>query len=104
MNIIKNAPRMSDGWYYPVADKWWGEIHRNALCGYVDNCYAPHKAMYIEVNINKSEVNDVCNFIWYNINKLQSKFQIFHICDYSYMLRNDCPDIRVIIIEIYAKR
>lgn len=104
MNIIKNAPRMSDGWYYPVGDKWWYKIKQNVL-----NCYAvsfdtPNKTMYIEIATNKTEIDDICNSIRNKLDELQNKSQIFYICNYGYMLRDECPNIRVIIIEIYAKR
>ena len=103
MRIITSPPDELEGWYYPRGDNWWGKIHRS-LNDYIDSFNTPNKMLCVEVDTNKDKTDDICKFIRDNINKLRDEFPICYICDYGFMLRDKRPDIRVIIIEMYAKR
>lgn len=103
MRIITDFPSEKDGWYYPRRDNWWGKIQRS-LNEYIDSFNTPNKFICVEVDTNRDEISDICSFIRNNMEELQSKFPICDVCDYGFMLRDKRPNIRVIIIEMYAKR
>lgn len=103
MRIITGFPSEKEGWYYPRGDNWWGKIQRS-LNEYVDNYNTPNKFVCVEVDASKDETSDICDFIRINIEKLQSKFPICYVCNYGFMLRDSCPDIRMIVLEMYIKK
>ena len=103
MKIMASHPDESDGWYYPRGDHWWGKIHRS-LNGYVCSFHTPNKMLCVEVDTNRDGTDDICKFIRDNMDKLREEFPICNVCDYGFMLRDSRPNIRVVIVEMYAKR